>query len=59
DEAGSVADARVHTVAAETPFRRVASFDSASFFPSLQFLPRLHKEYASDLPAPARRKRAK
>lgn len=49
EEASAVVSTRTDTVAAETLFRRVARFDSNALFPSLRYLPGLHKEYSADL----------
>jgi hypothetical protein len=58
EEANSIASSRIHTVAPETAFRRVARLDSTALFPALQYLPGLQKEYSRDFSSKGKRKRA-
>ena len=59
EEAESIAIRRIDTVIPETAFRRVGRLDSEALFSSLQYLPKLHKEYSRDLPSKGRGTRSK
>ena len=54
DEARAVANRRLHTVVADTSFRRVASMSPAAMLSSFQYMPRMLAEYSSDADLPAR-----